>query len=332
MKNYIQQIIDAFTSSRHSKEVTNDVQHWLVDGAHADEKEQALRKLWNETEGKADAGTWRSLQHVYERLGIIDPQRRRYNLWGARYAAAAVALFFIVSATFFWTRHITMQRMAVNMVEQYIPNGKTEWVELPDGSRAHINSGTTLLYPDVFRGETRTVYLIGEADFKVKKNPNRPFIVRSANMAVTALGTEFNVEAYPEDEEIVATLIDGKVSVNCHGESQDDYILTPGQQVIYNRKTNESRKVNAADIEEVTAWQRGRLVFRGNTMPEIVNALERRYGVLFQYSTDLFSGDKYNFSFERDATLPEVLNVIKIVTGRFNYTIKGKVCYMHAFR
>lgn len=329
MKNYIGQIIDAFTSSRHSKEVTNEVQRWLVDGTHAGEKDRALHKLWDETEGKADAGTWRALQHVYERLGISDVQHKRYNVWGARYAAAAVALFFIVTATFFWARHITTQQMATNMVEQYIPNGQTEWVELPDGSRVHINSGTTLLYPDVFNGDTRTVYLIGEADFKVKKNPKKPFIVRSANVAVTALGTEFNVTAYPEDEEIVTTLLEGKVAVDCNTRQENPYILTPGQQVIYNRKTNESRKVEAANLQDVTAWQRGQLIFRGNTMPEVITALERRFGITFQYNTRLFSDDQYNFSFEKDAGLEEILRVMEVVTGRFSYRINGKVCYMH---
>ena len=47
------------------------------------------------------------------------------------------------------------------MIEQYIPDGKTHEFELPDGSRVHVNSGTLLLYPDAFKGDTRTVYLIG---------------------------------------------------------------------------------------------------------------------------------------------------------------------------
>ena len=34
-------------------------------------------------------------------------------------------------------------------------------------------------YPEAFKGDTRTVYLVGEANFKVKKDPEKPFIVRS---------------------------------------------------------------------------------------------------------------------------------------------------------
>ena len=212
------------------------------------------------------------------------------------------------------------------MFEQYIPDGKTHEFELPDGSRVHVNSGTLLLYPDAFKGDTRTVYLIGEADFKVKKNPDKPFIIRSANMSVTALGTEFNVAAYPEDPEIVATLIQGKVKVD-YEQSDNSYILSPGQQVVYNRKTAQS-KVADANLEDVTAWKRGQIIFRGSTMEEILLTLERRFDITFQYNTNLFTNDEYNFSFSKNTDIGEVMEVIKEVTGKFTYKIDKNICYM----
>ena len=282
MKNYIQKIINVFTASEHSENVTKEVHQWLVDEEHADEKDTALNTLWKETEGKVDAGTWTSLENVYHKVGVSADTKKQYRLFPWKYAAAVAMFVITVSGTFLLTKN-AFEEKTVAMIEQYIPDGKTHEFELPDGSRVHVNSGTLLLYPDAFKGDTRTVYLIGEADFKVKKNPDKPFIVRSANMSVTALGTEFNVAAYPEDPEIVATLIQGKVKVD-YEQSDNSYILSPGQQVVYNRKTAQS-KVADANLEDVTAWKRGQIIFRGSTMEEILLTLERRFDITFQYNT-----------------------------------------------
>lgn len=325
MKNYIQKIINVFTASEHSEEVTKEVHQWLLDEEHADEKATALNTLWKETEGKVDVGTWTSLENVYNKVGVSTGTKTQYKLFSWKYAAAVATFVVTVSGTFLLTKNAFKEK-TVAMIEQYIPDGKMHEFELPDGSRVHVNSGTLLLYPDAFKGDTRTVYLIGEADFKVKKNPDKPFIVRSANMSVTALGTEFNVAAYPEDSEIVATLIQGKVRVN-YEQSDNSYILRPGQQVVYNRKTAQS-KIENANLEDVTAWQRGQIVFRGNTMAEILLTLERRFAITFQYNLELFTHDKYNFSFRKDADITEIMDVMKEVTGRFTYRLNGNICYM----
>ena len=325
MKNYIQKIINVFTASEHSENVTKEVHQWLVDEEHADEKDTALNTLWKETEGKVDAGTWTSLENVYHKVGVSADTKKQYRLFPWKYAAAVAMFVITVSGTFLLTKN-AFEEKTVAMIEQYIPDGQTNEFEFPDGSRVHVNSGTLLLYPDAFKGDTRTVYLIGEADFKVKKNPDKPFIVRSANMSVTALGTEFNVAAYPEDPEIVATLIQGKVKVD-YEQSDNSYILSPGQQVVYNRKTAQS-KVADANLEDVTAWKRGQIIFRGSTMEEILLTLERRFDITFQYNTNLFTNDEYNFSFSKNTDIGEVMEVIKEVTGKFTYKIDKNICYM----
>lgn len=325
MKNYIQKIINVFTASEHSENVTKEVHQWLVDEEHADEKDTALGTLWKETEGKVDAGTWTSLENVYYKVGVSAGTKKQYRLFPWKYAAA-VAMFIVTVSGTFWLTKNAFEEKTVAMIEQYIPDGKTREFELPDGSRVHVNSGTLLLYQDAFKGDTRTVYLIGEADFKVKKNPDKPFIVRSASMSVTALGTEFNVAAYPEDSEIVATLIQGKVRID-YEQSENSYILRPGQQVVYNRKTAQS-KIADANLEDVTAWQRGQIVFRGSTMEEILLTLERRFDITFQYNTNLFTNDEYNFSFNKNADIEEVIGVMKEVTGKFTYKIDKNICYM----
>ena len=104
MENYIQKIISVFTSSKHSKEVVEEVHQWLVDKEHSDEKEAALHTLWGETEAKAEASTWNSLSSVYNKIGV-DQQKpvRRINMRIWQYAAVvAIVLALSVSGTFFY--------------------------------------------------------------------------------------------------------------------------------------------------------------------------------------------------------------------------------------
>lgn len=323
MKNYIQRIIRLFATSDPDPKLTGEIHRWLLDQEHAGEKETALHDLWNETEGKVDRTTWDSLASVYTKVGANSGDRHQPRIRFAHYAAAIALLIVSVSVTF----QMTKQHFAeAPLIENITPDGRLSSLRLPDGSIVQTNSGSILLYPEKFKGETRTVYLIGEANFKVKKNSGQPFIVRSGTMSVTALGTEFNVVAYPEENEMIATLIHGKIKVECDN-GKESYIVTPGQQVTYRKSTGESRLAEA-NIEDVTAWQKGMYVFRGVTMSEILNELERRYAVTFQYNANLFNDDKFNFRFREKSTLEDILNIMQEVVGGFSHELKGNICYI----
>lgn len=324
MKNYIQKLIDRFTRFNYSDSLTNEIHRWLLQNRHEDLKEEALRKVWNETEAKSDSRTEESLQQVLHRLQV-SPVSRTYEMSVWRYAAAVAVLCVSIVSTFWLTKHY-VEQPSVSMVEKYIRYGETGVINLPDGSVAHLNSGSYILYPDNFEGNTRVVHLIGEANFKVVKNPNKPFIVKSADVSVTALGTEFDVEAYPEEDEIVATLLNGKIKVETTMDTTS-YILSPGEQVVYNKKTAQSQLV-MAHLFDVTAWQRGEIIFRGCTAGEVFQQLERYYGITFRYNPNLFNEDKYNFKFKRNASMEDILEVLQIVIGNFDYQVGEHICYI----
>lgn len=326
MKNYIREILQSFTSTEHSEKITDEVHSWLLDDNHAGEKDAALREIWKETKGEIDAGTWVSLAKVYQAIGVYkynQSQSPLMKIW--KYAVAAMITAVVsVSATLFFTQQHAATPGA--MAESFTPAGEMENVTLPDGSVVQTNSETLLLYPEEFKGDTRTVYLIGEANFKIRKNPEKPFIVKSSTVSVTALGTEFNVSAYPECLDIVATLINGKVRVDC-GE-QASYILTPGQQITYKKSTKQSLLTDA-NLADATAWQKGQNVFRGKTMEEILLVLGRRFDIVFQYDASQFNNDKYNFHFRENSDIEEIMSIIREVVKGFDYRIDKNVCYIN---
>ena len=91
-----------------------------------------------------------------------------------------------------------------------IPRGETFKVVLSDGTEVLLNSDSRLSYPTVFKGKERVVSLEGEAYFNVTKNTEHPFIVKSGNVQVRVLGTEFNMCSYTPDN-VRVTLIEGKL-------------------------------------------------------------------------------------------------------------------------
>ena len=86
-------------------------------------------------------------------------------------------------------------------------------VTLPDGSNVWLNHSSTLKYPAMFQGDSRTVELTGEGYFEVAHNPKIPFIVKAGEIQVVAHGTTFNIMAYPDEDRIETSLINGSVEL-----------------------------------------------------------------------------------------------------------------------
>lgn len=92
------------------------------------------------------------------------------------------------------TKEVGKQKVQIHRLS--IPRGETFKVVLSDGTEVFLNSDSRLAYPTVFKGKERVVSLEGEAYFKVTKDAKHPFIVKSGNLQVRVLGTEFNVRSY----------------------------------------------------------------------------------------------------------------------------------------
>ena len=110
---------------------------------------------------------------------------------------------------------------------------------------------------------------------------------------------------------------------------KESYILNSGQQVTYLR-TSSMSLLAEANLEDVTAWQKGMFVFKGATIKEVLSTLERRYGITFQYNASLFGENKYNFHFREKSSLEEIMEVMQEVVGGFDYKIQEKICYIKA--
>ena len=328
MENYFNRIIELFVKSDVSPSLQADFYRWLADGKFSNKKVEALHDLWKkmmenrEIGSETSADTWHSLAAVYKKIKERQYHTHRKLLRFWQISAACLVIAFVT--TFYFTHNSKGE--TADLIEQYVPVAEMGHLTLPDGTEVQMNSTATLLYPKQFTGKSRSVYLIGEANFKVARNEKMPFIVKSNDFQVTALGTEFNIRAYPGDSILSATLLSGSVEVR-YNNLKSALTLKPNEQLAYNKFTkNES--VHYPDMSEVTAWQRGELVFKSTSLGEIITVLERRYPYSFVYALSSLKEDKYTFRFKENTSLTEVMDIIVRVSGSIKYRIEDDKCYI----
>jgi ferric-dicitrate binding protein FerR (iron transport regulator) len=179
--------------------------------------------------------------------------------------------------------------LAVDSLEVIAPIGSHTVVQLLDGTEVNLNYGSKIKYPRKFSGNTREITLSGEAYFDVAHNPGKPFIVKTGKLNIKALGTEFNVHAYPEDDIVETTLVEGKVVIDRilpDKKIEQVSSMVPGQHISYNQNTNEVIS-GMGSIDKYVAWKDGKLIFDNESITEVAKKLERMFNVEIEVADDV---------------------------------------------
>ncbi len=309
----IYRIIRKYLSDRFSSETEEKVQKWIIKDKDIKEKEQASLDYWNTLEQRTGTESREALARVNRRINYSDTGQFAFYKKISRVAAILIPLFILTGGYLYYTS--TTNRL----IEVSVAYGERKHLVLPDSSEIWLNAGTTFKYPGTFAGKERLVYLDGEAYFSVKKDSGKPFIVKASQMSVTVLGTRFNVKAYPDDERIITTLTSGKVEVTVPSQSPE--ILSPNEQLTYNKKTSH---INIAEIPaaDTDSWVTGKLIFTNASLAEIQQTLERRYNIAISNRTSLAGKARYTVRFLKNDDLEQVLSVLGDIIG-FDYKKNG---------
>ncbi|GGW82843.1 FecR family protein [Salegentibacter mishustinae] len=201
-----------------------------------------------------------------------------------------------------------------------VPFGKKFEISLSDGTRIHLNAGTTIRFPVNFSNlKERQVSLSGEAYFDVTKNKEKPFIVNSHGLNTKVYGTEFNVSAYPNEKYTNIVLVEGSVGLY-DDLSTGQTMLVPGELGSYEKyhKNIETKKVPTGVY---TSWINGELVFRDATLDDILEKLERHFNVTIVNKTSNVSNETFNANFG-DQPVEKVLEYLDRIY-EINYIIEN---------
>ncbi|AXP80088.1 fec operon regulator FecR [Mariniflexile rhizosphaerae] len=209
-----------------------------------------------------------------------------------------------------------------------IPYGKRFEIQLSDGTRVHLNAGSSLKYPVKFiNGIKREVFLNGEAFFSVTKDAKHPFIVNATDLNVEVFGTEFNVSAYPEDIDTDVVLVEGSVGMYKNNETiKEGTMLVPGTKGSLN-KENLSISTEKVNTLIYTSWRQGGLFFRNMSFKNIAKKLERQYNMKVIITNKLLENETFNANFNEEP----IENILSYFNDSYNikYTIKNNMIYIN---
>lgn len=190
-------------------------------------------------------------------------------------------------------------------------------VDLPDGSKVWLNSGSELTYPVVFNASERRVHLTGEAYFKVNKSQT-PFFVSSLGPEIKVYGTEFNVNSYANEDVVTVALAEGKVSLNDNGSEK---FIIPGQVSAFDRNSK-TISIEEGDVQAYSSWREGRYIFRNTTLASILRILQRQHNVNIKLMNPELGNYRYSATIQNES-LEQVLQLLSL-TAPLKYNYKHK--------
>lgn len=193
-----------------------------------------------------------------------------------------------------------------------VPRGGEFKIILEDSTVVWLNAESSLHYPEKFAEDSRRVSVSGEAYFEVKKDSSRPFYVESGGQSVRVYGTKFNVRGYKDEESVLTTLEEGKISISRIGNSDSELFLSPGLQSRFDN-SDETVTMKAVNTEVVTGWRHGKFVFEDTPLSIIMRDLSRWYNFDYEFSDPSLKDIVLMGSMNRDTDFHRVISILETI-------------------
>lgn len=251
-------------NGRPSAEDRRDFAAWRDASPAHEQAYQQARAFWSDLATLGDELHPDDDAALSESMAKIREMRRRRR--GARAAASVVvALAALVVGSWLWlARPHLLQDLAADYVS---PRGELRTVALADGSTLLLDADSAVSV-ELGPQQRRVAVLRGTVFLTVTPSAV-PFVVDALDGEARVLGTAFEV-ALDEGGQVTVTLDSGRVEV---AAVDDEVVLSPGESVAYGQDgLGELRKV---DIEEVTAWRQGRLIFTNARLADVLERIGR---------------------------------------------------------
>jgi transmembrane sensor len=269
---------------------------WLVRSPQHVQAYLALARTWVEIDSVAPlpaADELLSQAHSARTSVSIAPVSdagwQQGRTWWRHAAVAACTVVVLTAGWAAWTYGYNASRVRTAVGEQ-------RSVTLPDGSVIQLNTQSELFF-DFSPREREIVLKHGEAQFIVAKDASRPFVVKTSDASVRAIGTIFNVHV--ADRQTAVAVIEGRVEVSGNTTAigsvvsdeaaappvaRDDdaalragiLLLQAGQKAAIT-ETGNIIPDGGPPLERVTAWPQRRLLFDDESLATVVTEFNR-YG------------------------------------------------------
>lgn len=255
-------------------------------------------------------------QNIDQKINAFETVKARKAVLVKVMKMAAVIVL-VASTSFYFYQNVASKKLeTVTYTTIKSPASKRKKVVLTDGSTVWLNAKSEISFNNHFNEKTREITLVGEAFFEITKNKEIPFIVSSAGVKTKVLGTSFNIEAYPEGDNVTVALLTGKIWLKApDGNSK---ILLPNQTVKFNKRRNQLEPVTSEISENYAAWKDGNIVFNNISLATAAKKLERVWDVSINIKENVLAQTKINGNFTVNQQPTEVLETVcRLVGARY---------------
>ncbi len=266
-------------------------------------KLNGLKETWDEIpqQGLLPEDTKRRMWRRIRKATFKQPVK--WSRWAA--AACAALLLSVVTYELLFTENLFPEK---TVITQTFPND-VRLLRLPDGTRVWINENSKLEYPEVFNGKQRSVTLVGEAFFEVKRDPSKPFVIHSGRIETTVLGTSFNVKAYKGKAPVVAVRT-GKVKV---ANNTTTVFLERGYAAVFMPTSERLKKQKITLLEP--EWKKTLLDINGLTLEQVFQLLEPVKGLTITYAREDLKKLTMRGTLHTRQQIPEMFETLSFALG-----------------
>ena len=319
------------TANQADRELLNQ---WLNASVENENTFNKIKQVWNIPDASLPSPNLNNAwMKIKQRANIQEPDLDEHHsvqlenkkstlikyVFGSRLLRVAAVLILFIITTYLLFKIPTKSEM--NNV--YVSSGSIQTVNLMDGSKITLDAGSTLRFPKKFTGSRREVYLNGEGFFEIFHNSDKPFTIHTNNAVITVLGTAFNIRAWQQYNETIVAVAEGKVSLRQDNKSKniEEITITKNQSSIVKADENPTPPQNI-NINNFTSWQQRQMYFKSVPLQEVLDQLERWYGLEFQLPEESAGSNRVTIYIE-NKSIPEILDVIALMNN-YKYIRDGK--------
>lgn len=274
-------------------------------------EETLLQRIWATNHGvmpRPGAAQPDAAQPDAAQPGAAQPNEGKVlplTIWKQSRVLAACVLLAVLAGGYWLIRqnntkssiyHKQVSKLQDPLIEKTNSLSEPQLIYLPDSSTVLLFPASKISYAATYGIQTRNIYLSGKADFDVRKNPERPFLVYANEIITKVLGTRFQVSAFEKDADIVVKVQSGQVSVYQEKEYVDSdpqhsekagVLLLPNQQVVFKRTGEQFNKALVENPVLLPAAPIGAFIYDEAPVLQVLKEIEVAYGVDIVYSDEL---------------------------------------------
>lgn len=288
---HIDELIANYLTEDLDKNALDELKTWIAASAENQQYFIRQREIWFSAVSREAASVYdkdKAFENFRNRVEsqkeIQSTSRRGFSLSALWRYAAVVAIIIAVGCISYWQGEVNVKDTFADISVE-APLGSKTKLYLPDGTLVWLNAGSRMTYSQGFGVDNRKVELEGEGYFEVKRNEKIPFFVKTKDLQLQVLGTKFNFRDYPEDHEVVVSLLEGKVGLNNLLREEKEAVLSPDERAVLN-KANGLLTVESVTASNASQWTDGYLFFDEELLPDIAKELERSYNVKIHIAND----------------------------------------------